>query len=150
MAGGCGRRRHGFDNPHGAVGGNERLVGDAPDVRLAYFVEIFDLVEEFAPIVVAGLIQGEVGGQTLVVIQPAQQVGFRPGTNHFQLLVADVLFLQPVDFDMNRIRHFLGSVAGQRHGVKSEQVGILVSGQAGKAGGIGGDFFVPHQGAVET
>src|SRR5258708_35202605 len=69
---------HVFDNPHGAVGGNEGLIGNAPDIGFAHFIEIVHLVEEFTPIVIARLIQGELQDQAFVAAEPAQQSGFAP------------------------------------------------------------------------
>src|SRR6476660_8713210 len=70
---------HTFNNSHGAVGGNEGLVGDATDIGFVYLVEIVHLVEKLAPIAIARLIQGKVRSQTLVAVKTAQQISLGSG-----------------------------------------------------------------------
>jgi len=45
-----------------------------------------------------------------------------------QLVVADILFFQAIDLNMNGVGYFLRSVAGQRESVESEQVRIFRTG----------------------
>ena len=51
---------------------------------------------------------------------------------------------------MNGFAEFLRRVAGHGHGIKGEEVWILVSRQSRKSGGEGRDLFIAHQGAVEA
>ena len=67
-------------------------------------------------------------GQTIVFSQAADQVGLGACLDHLQLVVADVFFLQALDFDVDRVPHLLRRVSGKRNGVEREQVRILDAG----------------------
>src|SRR4051812_31911780 len=63
--GGCG----GLDHAHGAIVIDEGLVSDATDVCFCDLVDAIDLAEEFAPVAIAGLVDGEIAGETAVAIE---------------------------------------------------------------------------------
>ena len=54
-----------FDNAHGAVGVNEDLVGDAPDIRLGHFVDAVNRAEQLAPVAIARLVASWVASPSL-------------------------------------------------------------------------------------
>ena len=111
------------------------MVGDALDVGLGYGVDAVHGAEEFFPIAVARLINGELRGEPGIVRQPANQVGLGPRLDHLKFFVPEnFLSSEFFDFFVNRLSYFIGRVSGQRDRVEREQVRILVSGSSGKAG----------------
>src|SRR6185312_14390215 len=66
----------GFHDADRAIFRSEDLVGDAADVRLAYLIDAIDGAEELAPVTVISLVGGELRGKTLIVSEPANQIGF--------------------------------------------------------------------------
>ena len=99
---------------------DEGLLCDAADVGLGDGVDLRDLAEHLAPVAVAGLVFGELLGQSGVVGQAAELISLGAGLELFELRVGDILVLHAVQFLVDRIAHFLVHVAGQRDSVEGE------------------------------
>ncbi len=81
--------------------------------------------------------------------RPRIEIGLGPGLDHLQFVVADVFFLELVDFRVDGSSHFVRLVAGKREGIEGKQVRVLVAGQTGETGGRRGDFLVAYQRAIQ-
>src|SRR5215467_9587975 len=66
---------------------NERLVGDAPDISFADFVNLFNLVEQLAPVAIERLVLTQLEGQALVIAQAADEIGLGARLDGLQLFV---------------------------------------------------------------
>ncbi len=69
---------------------------------------------------------------------------------HGKLIVGHVLVFNLFDLRMNCGPHLLRRMAGSRHGIEGEQVGIFLARESAEARGFGGDFLVAHQAAIEN
>ena len=104
---------YGIDDPDGAVVVLEDLVGHAPNVRLGDLVDLVEIAEEFAPVAVARLIDGELLRQALVLGEAADQVGLGACLEHLQLVVGHILRLQLVDLLVDRLLNLGVGVPGR-------------------------------------
>ena len=62
--------------PDRAIGVDENFVGDAADVGFGHLVDAVDRAEQFTPIAIARLIGGQLRGESFIVGQAANQIGF--------------------------------------------------------------------------
>src|SRR5579871_6921028 len=85
----AGRRsaRSCLDNAHSAVGVDEDLVRDAPDIRLRDPVDPVDRAEQFPPVSIPRLVSGELNRETLIVGEAPDQIRFGPRFDHLELVV---------------------------------------------------------------
>src|SRR5580698_8239735 len=106
----CGRL--GVDLSAGSIGGYKNLIRHAANVSLSDFVDLIKLLEQLAPVAVSRLVLGERGGEALVVIEAAQELGTSPGLVHLKLCIGDVSGFQLFNLLVDGIAHLCRSVAG--------------------------------------
>src|ERR1700722_10061768 len=72
----------GFDDTHGAIRIHKSFVGDAANIGLGNQVNAVNGAEKFAPVAVARLVAGQVGGEPLVISEAADKVGLGARLDH--------------------------------------------------------------------
>src|SRR5689334_18061530 len=101
----------GFHDGDRAVLLNEGLVGNAPDVSFADFVNLFNLVEDLSPVAIERLVFAQLQGQALIIAQAADEIGLGARLDGFQLFVGYVLGLQLFNLLMNGPGHIFSGMA---------------------------------------
>ena len=109
-----------------------------------------EMAEEVAPVASQHLIAGELVGQPAIGAELLHQLGAGAALDPCQFLFGDQLRLQALDLGQHGLFVFLVGMSGGSDGEKQEEVGVLVAGKAGKAGGHSGNLFLLHQAAVEA
>src|SRR5260370_16567991 len=96
-----------FNPRAGSVAVYKRLVGDPSYIGLGHGVHFLELVEELAPVAIAGLVLGELVCEALVIGESAQQVGLGSGLVAGHLLVGDWFVLHTVHLLLHLPPHLL-------------------------------------------
>jgi len=139
-----------LDDPYRPVIRHKCLIRHSSNVGRGYFIDAVDRAKQFAPVVIACLIQAERERQSLIRSQRPDQIGFGARLDHFQFLIRDVFLLEPFNLRMDRSRDLLRCVPRNRERVKGEQLWILGSRHSGKPRRIGRDLLVADQRAVKA
>jgi len=88
-------------------------------------------IETVHAVAIPRLISAKLRSQALILGQTTDQICLGASLDHLQLVVADVFFLQALDFRVDGITYLLRGMPGQRKSIKGEQVRILDARQPG-------------------